>query len=176
MSSSSFNDAFIHTPRYFTWFKNCTRTPFRKTFDGAGCLYFFGQKRTPIVLLQLKMISCSAVSSVLRLLWLVLRLDFVFCAKMISCSAVSVLLQLRSCSAVTAVRFRVLRLVRVTIKNDFVFKYNISMIHVLPLTNINTKIIKSKLSKIFISEVCIKLVVLHINRYTRSSSQFQKGW
>ena len=38
MSSSSFNDAFIHTPRYFTWSKNCTRTPFRKTFDGAGCL------------------------------------------------------------------------------------------------------------------------------------------
>ena len=52
-------------------------------------------------------------------------------------------------------------------------KNNISMINVLPLTNINTKIIKSKLSKIFISEVCIKLVVLHINRYTRSSSQFQ---
>jgi len=58
MSSSSFNDAFIHTPRYFTWFKNCTRTPFRKIFDGAGCLYFFGQKRTPIVLLQLKAIFC----------------------------------------------------------------------------------------------------------------------
>ena len=56
MSSSSFNDAFIHTPRYLTWFKNCTRAPFRKTFGGAGCLYFFGQKRTPIVLLQLKMI------------------------------------------------------------------------------------------------------------------------
>jgi len=63
MSSSSFNDAFIHTPRYFTWFTNCTCTPFRKTFDGAGCLYFFGQKRTPIVLLQLKMISCSAAQS-----------------------------------------------------------------------------------------------------------------
>jgi len=60
MSSSSFNDAFIHTPGYFTSSKNCTRTPFGKTFDGAGCLYFFGQKRTPIVLLQLKVISCSA--------------------------------------------------------------------------------------------------------------------
>jgi len=36
---------------------------FRKTFDGAGCLYFFGQKRTPIVLLQLKVVSCSAASS-----------------------------------------------------------------------------------------------------------------
>jgi len=24
--------------------------------------------------------------------------------------------------------------------------------------------------------VCIKLVALRINRYTRSSSQFQKGW
>jgi len=32
------------------------------------------------------------------------------------------------------------------------------------------------LSKIYISEVCIKLVALRINRYTRSSSQFQKGW
>jgi len=38
-------------------FKNCTRTPFRKTFHGAGCLYLFGQKRTPIVLLQLKMLQ-----------------------------------------------------------------------------------------------------------------------
>jgi len=44
------------------------------------------------------------------------------------------------------------------------------------LTNINTKIIEGKLSKIFISEVHIKLVALRINRYTRSSSQFQKGW
>jgi len=43
--------------------KNCIRTLFRKTFDGAGCLYFFGQKRTPIVLLQLKVISCSAAWS-----------------------------------------------------------------------------------------------------------------
>jgi len=32
------------------------------------------------------------------------------------------------------------------------------------------------LSKIFISEVCIKLVAHRINRYTRSSSQFQKDW
>ena len=40
--------------------KNCTRTPFRKTFDGAGFLYFFGQKRAPIVLLQLKVMSCWA--------------------------------------------------------------------------------------------------------------------
>ena len=63
MSSSSFNDAFIHTARYFTWSKNCTRTPFTKTSDGAGCLYFFGQIRTPIVLLQLKVISCSAAFS-----------------------------------------------------------------------------------------------------------------
>jgi len=44
------------------------------------------------------------------------------------------------------------------------------------LTNIHTKIIEGILSKIFISEVCIKLVTLRINRYTRSSSQFQKGW
>jgi len=47
-------------------------------------------------------------------------------------------------------------------------KNNISMI--------NTQIIKGKLSKIFISDVCIKLVALRINRYTRSSSHFQKGW
>jgi len=61
MSSSSFNDPFIHTPRYFTWFKNCTRTPFRKTFDGAGFLYFFGQKRTSIVLLQLKVTGLEQI-------------------------------------------------------------------------------------------------------------------
>jgi len=29
----------------------CT-TPFRKTFDGSGCFYFFGQKRTPYVLFR----------------------------------------------------------------------------------------------------------------------------
>jgi len=50
------------------------------------------------------------------------------------------------------------------------------MINVFPLTNITTKTVEGKLSKIFISEVYIKLVALHINRYTRSSSQFQKGW
>jgi len=32
------------------------------------------------------------------------------------------------------------------------------------------------LSKILISEVCIKLVAPRINRYARSSSRFQKGW
>ena len=32
------------------------------------------------------------------------------------------------------------------------------------------------MSNIFISEVYIKLVALRINRYTRSSSQSQKGW
>jgi len=50
------------------------------------------------------------------------------------------------------------------------------MINVFTLTNINAKIIEGKLSKIFISEVYIKLVALRINRYTSSSSQFQKGW
>jgi len=51
------------------------------------------------------------------------------------------------------------------------------MINGFTLTNINTKIIKGKLSKIIISEVCIKLVALRINpRCTRSSSQFQKRW
>jgi len=38
------------------------------------------------------------------------------------------------------------------------------MINAFTLLNINTKIIEGKLSKIFISEVCIKLVALHINR------------
>jgi len=41
------------------------------------------------------------------------------------------------------------------------------MIIVFTLTNINTKIIEGKLSKIFISEVYIKLVALRINRYTK---------
>jgi len=41
---------------------------------------------------------------------------------------------------------------------------------------INTKIIKVKLSNFSISEVCIKLETLRIVRYTRRSSQFQKGW
>jgi len=50
------------------------------------------------------------------------------------------------------------------------------MMNVFTLTNINTTIIESKLSKIFVSEVCIKLVARRINRYTRSSWQFQKGW
>jgi len=50
------------------------------------------------------------------------------------------------------------------------------MINLFTLTNINTKIIEVKLSKTFITEVCIKLVVLRINRRTRSNSQFQKGW
>jgi len=55
-------------------------------------------------------------------------------------------------------------------------KINISMINVLTLTNINTKIIEGKLSKIFISEVCIKLVALDINRCTRNCSHFREGW
>jgi len=50
------------------------------------------------------------------------------------------------------------------------------MINVFTLKNINTKIIEGKLSKMFISELYISLVALRINRYTRSSSQFQKGW
>jgi len=50
------------------------------------------------------------------------------------------------------------------------------MINVFTLTNINTKIIEGKLSKIFISEMHIKLIALRIDWNTRSSSQFQKGW
>ena len=33
-----------------------------------------------------------------------------------------------------------------------------------------------KLSKLIVSEVCIKLVALRINWYPRSSSEFHKGW
>jgi len=50
------------------------------------------------------------------------------------------------------------------------------MINVFTLTNVDTKIIEGELSKIFVSDVCIKLVAFRINRFTRSSSQFQKGW
>jgi len=50
------------------------------------------------------------------------------------------------------------------------------MINAFTLTNINTKIVEGNLSKIFILEVYIKLAALRSNRYTRSSSQFQKGW
>jgi len=52
------------------------------------------------------------------------------------------------------------------------------MISVFTLRNIlivNTKTIKGKLSKIFISEECIKLVALCINRHVRSSSQLQEA-
>jgi len=60
------------------------------------------------------------------------------------------------------------------------FKNNISInniINAFSLTiNMNTKVLEGKLSKIFTSEVCIKLVALRINWYTRNSSQFQKGW
>jgi len=55
-------------------------------------------------------------------------------------------------------------------------KNNIIIIGDFTLTNVNTEITEGKLIKIFISKVCIKLVALGINPYTRSSSQFQKGW
>jgi len=60
-----------------------------------------------------------------------------------------------------------------------VLKNNISRISVFTLRNIlivNTKIIKGKLSNIFVSEVCTKLQVLRINLHARSSSQLQEGW
>jgi len=44
------------------------------------------------------------------------------------------------------------------------FKNDISMVNAFTLTKINTKIIEGKVSKIFISEMCIKLVALCINR------------
>jgi len=49
---------------------------------------------------------------------------------------------------------------------------NIKMINGFTLTNINSKIIKEKLSENFISEVRIKLVVLRINRYTKSEGMY----
>jgi len=58
-------------------------------------------------------------------------------------------------------------------------KNNINMISVFTLWNmliVNSKIIKGKLSNIFISEACIKLVALRINWHVRSSSQLQEGW
>jgi len=36
--------------------------------------------------------------------------------------------------------------------------------------------ISGKLSKNFVSEVCIKLVALSLNRYPRSRSPLHKGW
>ena len=53
-------------------------------------------------------------------------------------------------------------------------KNSVSMISVVSLTNINNRIIEGKLSKTFISEVCIKLVALRIKLYARRSSQFKK--
>ena len=58
-------------------------------------------------------------------------------------------------------------------------KNDISMISVFTLQNmliVNTTIIKGKLSNVFISEACIKLVALCINRHVWSSSQLQEGW
>jgi len=57
-----------------------------------------------------------------------------------------------------------------------ILKITFSMINVFTLTNINTTVIENKMSKTFSWEVRIKLVALHVNRYTRSSLQFQKGW
>ena len=49
-------------------------------------------------------------------------------------------------------------------------KNNISMVNVFTLTNVNTEVSEGKLSKSFISEVCIKLAALRSNRCTRGSS------
>jgi len=51
------------------------------------------------------------------------------------------------------------------------------MINVLTLTNINTKIIEGKLSKIFVSEVCIELVALRALISTQEVARScKKGW
>jgi len=36
--------------------------------------------------------------------------------------------------------------------------------------------LKTNLAYFYFKNLCIKIVALRINRYTRSSSQFQKGW
>jgi len=56
------------------------------------------------------------------------------------------------------------------------FKNSIKMMCVITYININNDNIIGKLNKIFISEVCIKLVALRVTRYPRSSSQLHKGW
>jgi len=48
------------------------------------------------------------------------------------------------------------------------------MINVFTLRNINTKISEGKLSKIFISEVCIKLVALRMMLYQEVAHSFRK--
>jgi len=48
------------------------------------------------------------------------------------------------------------------------------MINVFTSTNVNTKISVGKLSKSFFSEVCIKLVVLRINRAQEGARIFTK--
>jgi len=58
-------------------------------------------------------------------------------------------------------------------------KNNISIISVFTWQNIlivNTKTIKDKFSNISISEACIKLVALCVDRHVRSSSKLQEGW
>jgi len=71
---TSFSETVSNTPRYFTWSENCTHTPFKITFDGAGCWHFLRQKITPLVLLQLKAISFSATlpPQIFRRRWILL--------------------------------------------------------------------------------------------------------
>jgi len=48
------------------------------------------------------------------------------------------------------------------------------MISVFTFTNIHTKISEGKLSKTFISKVCIKLVALRMNLYQEVAHSFKK--
>jgi len=53
-------------------------------------------------------------------------------------------------------------------------KNNISMINVFTLTNINTRVIESKMSKTFSCEVCIKLVAFALIGTQEVARSFQK--
>ena len=52
-------------------------------------------------------------------------------------------------------------------------KNNISMVNVFTLTNINTKVIEGQLCKIFISEMCIKLVALPLTGAQEVARSFE---
>ena len=57
------------------------------------------------------------------------------------------------------------------------FENSVKMMGIVTWINIiNNNIIKDKLSKLFISEVCIKLVAHSVNRHPRISYRFYKGW
>jgi len=48
ISSSSFRDVFIYTTKYFTWSKNCTRTPFKKHLMEQVVYTFLAKNNTEL--------------------------------------------------------------------------------------------------------------------------------